>query len=1084
MVTEATTSRDVELSELEQRFVDAVDRGDPFVPTAREIAQGGVLRCRLVRALLLGEEFPVRGRRRHGRGPAGGRAIRIGEPGSARRPAALLPMSGALDLRDLAPRDARYLPPLEFRGCRFETAIDLSGAHVQSLLLEDCRLPGVRAEGAHFSGDIRIRRCGPVDPSLAVDFGGADFVGWPEGDGVRFKQVPSDLAAERPADRPNAPFPEETHTLAACEIFLRGATIGGGLEIEGSSLRARRIRPPRATRSMRDVSALELSHAQVRHRVELVRSTFVGGARFVSSDIGDDVWILGGKFLSFANRHAMDFQFARIVGQLGFKGDNVPREKGLSEHAFYPLVVIGQVSAIGMSAGEVWIAGGLFHGQDNDEQGAAPTLNFAKANIARTVKLGLYHSHYIKLKERQADRVYVHGELCLVATNVGKNLEVHGACAGDVRTMLELGFEYEPLFDRRYCDHALFKIGAEAIKIDRRINLTHSHFVAGSDFSPEDEAKQPKSSLAAATGAIDLFKATVGTGIKIKDSCKCEGAVRLNSCIIGREAIIGCRIINPPPKLPSETHIIPWLLDLRGSSINGHLKIGRREISEGDAVTISGGITLESAKVQGGTTIRKLTLDLSTFPSVAGSRTYEEVERERTAINLRDFACGSEFEVHRLRWKLPALDDGETALVRRSGAGALMPTKSGKKLSNVEESSFAVIDMRSFRCGLLSDEFGEGWGLIYRLKLRLANLHVKEVEAGSDDHAACRLRWLRFQNSWQRVSATIETPLTDEAKSAVANDRFSLWDRYHRSRGEDFVRHAYDVFAQANSRAGEDRAAEAIVVERKDVQATLHYVREWERWPKWAPLVLLTDLAIIALVWNIGLKVTTIYAMAAVAAIVLFWPICVAVLQLIASYFLNYGLSPNRALFVLLVCIIAGSVGVHWARYGGLRSIPDWGAETSNGTRPLNPDIALVLNVPYAPAPVEPLYEVSKPNSGEPSMLIFRPAPEPEMKRGAGTRQEVKLLYAEPSPCNLDVSSILYAADLFIPVLDLDQESRCSIRHSDPVTGKDYSVWRIAKALYQALGWVVTSLVILVLTGVLRRDIEGRVKADANDELA
>jgi hypothetical protein len=240
---------------------------------------------------------------------------------------------------------------------------------------------------------------------------------------------------------------------------------------------------------MRDVAALELSHAHVRDRVELVRSTFVGGARFVSAEIGDDVWIFGGKFLAHANRYALDFQFARIAGQLGVKGDNAgAKEREGRDNAFIPVVVIGQFSAIGMSAGEVWIAGGFFHGQDNDEHGAAPTLNFSKADIKRTFKLGLYHPHYIDQENRRGDRVYVHGELCLIATNIGKNLEIHGARPGNVRDDLALGEEYATFFADGYCAHPLFKLGAAAIKVDRRLNITHSHLFAGTDHRPGTEA--------------------------------------------------------------------------------------------------------------------------------------------------------------------------------------------------------------------------------------------------------------------------------------------------------------------------------------------------------------------------------------------------------------------------------------------------------------------------------------------------------------------------------------------------------------------------------------------------------------------
>jgi len=62
---------------------------------------------------------------------------------------------------------------------------------------------------------------------------------------------------------------------------------------------------------------------------------------------------------------------------------------------------------------------------------------------------------------------------------------------------------------------------------------------------------------------------------------------------------------------------------------------------------------------------------------------------------------------------------------------------------------------------------------------------------------------------------------------------------------------------------------------------------------------------------------------------------------------------------------------------------------------------------------------------------------------------------------------LLYATDVFIPLIDLRQESRCS-----PSTEARASWLRYGKALYAVLGWVVTSMTILCVTGVLRRRSE------------
>jgi acetyltransferase-like isoleucine patch superfamily enzyme len=976
----------------------------------------------------------------------------------------------------VAPSGGGFLPPIEFTGCKFDSQVDVSGAHIQSLDLVDCRLPGLRAQAARFAGSVRLHRCGPLDPGAGVDFGASDFIGWPDGQEVRFTRVPSALGGEA-AELHG--YDGVTRDEAVCEVFLRGATIGAGLDIDRCSLCAQRIKPEIESRSMRDISALELSHAHVRDRVELTRSTFVGGARFVGACVGDDVWILGGKFLGYAERHALDFQSARIGGQLSVKSDNGTGDERLKwKDAFNPVLVIGQFSAIGLSAGEVWITGGFFHGHDPDHRGAAPTLNFSKSDIRRTFKLGFYHPHYFETPARTGDRVYVHGELCLIAANIGKNLEVHGAKPRDAYDSLDLGKAYEPFFGGRHSRDRLFKLSGHTLKVDRRVSISQSHFSAGQDGDESQDVQAANKDASTPTAAaIDLFKATIGTGLKIFETVNCDGAVRLNNSVIGREVNIGCRIIEAPAAHKNEP-ILPWLLDLRESTVNGFLKIGRRT-HDGTAVTIAGGITLENARVQRSATLRRLKLDLSEFPAGAP----DQPLRQRTALNLRDFVCGSEFEVHCLRWKLPPLTSAEEFLLDRGRRARLWnfpPTAAKRQLFNIERAAYAIIDMRGFRCTLLSDDAGEGWGLIYRLRLRLASFHVEEVEPGSQ-LAQARLRWLSFQNRTQRVSREIETPPHPASPSGrPCRTPLRLWDRYLSSRDDDFVRHAYDVFAAANDRAGEDAVAEEIVVERKNVQATLRFTRSWHRAKRrrWLPVVALLIPLVVQFARNAGLlpmetaALVTIWALACIVAL---WPLVLAALQLIARWPFRYGFSVEGALSVLAACIFVGAGTVHVARYGGVDIVKDWNTKMDEHGH-LDASIVLVLDTPYLPEP--PSTAQAGPEAAHGTEPPVRHA---EMASHGGTRMETRLTYGEPSPCNLDVNSILYAADVFIRVLDLDQESRCSIRHADIRTESHYTGWRFAKALYELLGWIVTSLVILILTGVLRRDLERRANSEPSE---
>lgn len=77
-------------------------------------------------------------------------------------------------------------------------------------------------------------------------------------------------------------------------------------------------------------------------------------------------------------------------------------------------------------------------------------------------------------------------------------------------------------------------------------------------------------------------------------------------------------------------------------------------------------------------------------------------------------------------------------------------------------------------------------------------------------------------------------------------------------------------------------------------------------------------------------------------------------------------------------------------------------------------------------------------------------------------------IYVLPNQPCLEVDSFWYALDVFVPLLDLRQEDKCTISMS----GDAAFWWRLFKALYAIFGAFVTSIMILSLTGLLRRYIE------------
>jgi hypothetical protein len=70
-------------------------------------------------------------------------------------------------------------------------------------------------------------------------------------------------------------------------------------------------------------------------------------------------------------------------------------------------------------------------------------------------------------------------------------------------------------------------------------------------------------------------------------------------------------------------------------------------------------------------------------------------------------------------------------------------------------------------------------------------------------------------------------------------------------------------------------------------------------------------------------------------------------------------------------------------------------------------------------------------------------------------------------PCGHVIEPVLYALEAFVPALEIGQERRCAI-----TPGPDGMPWRIGLALYAVLGWIVTALTVLTVSGVARRHLE------------
>lgn len=71
--------------------------------------------------------------------------------------------------------------------------------------------------------------------------------------------------------------------------------------------------------------------------------------------------------------------------------------------------------------------------------------------------------------------------------------------------------------------------------------------------------------------------------------------------------------------------------------------------------------------------------------------------------------------------------------------------------------------------------------------------------------------------------------------------------------------------------------------------------------------------------------------------------------------------------------------------------------------------------------------------------------------------------------CDDEVDSLWYALDVFVPLLDLQQEDKCSITMR--TDGFNW-LWRALSNIYEILGAIVTPIMLLSVSGLLRRYVE------------
>ncbi len=161
----------------------------------------------------------------------------------------------------------------------------------------------------------------------------------------------------------------------------------------------------------------------------------------------------------------------------------------------------------------------------------------------------------------------------------------------------------------------------------------------------------------------------------------------------------------------------------------------------------------------------------------------------------------------------------------------------------------------------------------------------------------------------------------------------------------------------------------------------------------------------------------------------------------------EFGLSPKRGFAVVLAYLCLGAFGVWQAHENNML------VETSM--------VASIVAVPPAPTPT-----VAQANSAAAVLLV--PASPPTHKHafmtstpGQGDTEE---LLCTDTAMNV-ATDFVYAADMIVPFIPLHQETKCDISTDLPLS----TWWRVGKALYSVIGWIIVSIALATFAGLLRR---------------
>lgn len=517
--------------------------------------------------------------------------------------------------------------------------------------------------------------------------------------------------------------------------------------------------------------------------------------------------------------------------------------------------------------------------------------------------------------------------------------------------------------------------------------------------------------------ALDLERSEIGFGLKLDKTTVLTGALVLSMAAVTRGVTIRCSVHGIDESDPAAATTMPRLIDLKGARIEGSVEIGRSDHEPSPKMRVNGAILLNRAVVTERIRLQNIQIGYQRRPEPLSA---DLIEAEQTLLkSTQDVVLGLNLvetgglttrglEIFPLQ-RGPATRPEET-LPRRGPRSWLRLWGDDKVRDLSGRDSVGIVDLDGLKTGSLEDDDGNGWGLDPRVWLRLGQIEIGRIDERRSSNAGAP----PVERKTDRLLFLAAESLRRTENKIPIHLPWGKRDMYLIEwHSKIFSPQAYNALARAYIQGGHVKVGRAILTRRISIETYRNAANVASRY-RTRPQQEQNP------VWR------TVWSTLAGAYL--------AIMTLYRWTFL-YGLSTKRALFTFTLFMMGGIMMIFYMQH------------------PLaNPLTYLHDGVPERRA----------------LPILVKDEPDWPATRIGGTP-----VTFDPAEPGCDHDTITLAADLFIPLLDTGLAGDCKVRTDDQQgAGDHYYFWRLWLLFYQVLGWIITSLTVLTVSGIIRRDVD------------